>query len=560
MKTQAKTNAKRTGIPNATNSPHRRSCPPHLKTDDRFKELANLLPETVFETDESGILTFVNRNAFSAFGYTEEDFARGLNGLDMIAPEDRERAAENMLARLNGEEDGASEYTALRKDGSTFPILLHSSPILRDGRSVGLRGIIFDITERKQAEDALRKAGEELEANVLQRTTEFEEANTVLRAEIKEREKAENALRESEERLKRYLESSPDIICVVDLKGILLYVNKATEELTGYKRSELVGKSFQDLPLLSPEHRSKPTQWVYEGGTQKPTRRDEFEVVRKDGRRAFVEISTFPMGQGWNAEIIAIGRDVTERRHAQEEKAVMEQQVQLSGRLAAVGQLAAGVAHELNNPLAAVQGFAQLLSSRQALDESVRSDVETILREAQRASRITANLLSFARKHEPERESICLNHTVEQSVELHAYRMRVNNVEVSMDLAPDLPKTMGDFHQLQQVFVNIITNAEQAMTEAHGSGKLLIRTRRVGDAILIDFTDDGPGIPEENMKRIFDPFFTTKEVGKGTGLGLSICYGVVEKHDGRMYATSEVGKGTTFSVELPITTQEQSET
>ncbi len=555
MKARTETKAKRTRAPDSSNSPHRRSCPPHSETDDRFRELIDLLPETVFETDERGVLTFVNRNAFSAFGYTEEDFARGLNALDMLAPEDRARADDNMRARLNGEEGRANEYTALRKDGSTFPVLLRSTPIVRDDRNVGLKGIIVDITESKRTEDALREVREELESHVAERTAEFEEANIVLRAEIKEREKAETALRESEERLKRYLESSPDIICVVDLKGILLYINKATEELTGYKRDELVGKSFQDLPLLAPEHRSKPNQWVYGGGTQRPTRRDEFEVVRRDGRRAFVEISTFPMGQGWNAEIIAIGRDVTESRRAQEEKVVMEQQVHLSGRLAAVGQLAAGVAHELNNPLAAIQGFAQLLSSRQDLDESLRSDVETILREAQRASRITANLLSFARKHEPERESICLNEAVEQSVELHAYRMRVNNIEVSTDLAPDLPKTMGDFHQLQQVFVNIITNAEQAMTEAHGSGKLMIRTRRAGDAILVDFADDGPGIPEENMKRVFDPFFTTKEVGKGTGLGLSICYGVVEKHGGRLYATSEVGKGTTFTVELPIVIQ-----
>ncbi|MEE8470561.1 MAG: PAS domain S-box protein [Dehalococcoidia bacterium] len=375
--------------------------------------------------------------------------------------------------------------------------------------------------------------------------------------DITEHRKMEKGLIESEEKLKRYLENSPDIICVVGFKGTILYVNKTTERLIGYSREELVGKGFRAFPLLAPENESKPAQWERRGGGEKPTSPDEFELVRKDGTRIWVEITTFPMGEGEQVEVIAIGRDITERKQAEEEKQRMEQQLLLSGRLAAVGELAAGVAHELNNPLAAVQGFAQFLASREDLDETMRSDVETIYKEAKRASRITANLLAFARKHEPEKGLISINGVLEKSVELHEYRMRVNNVVIAAELAPDLPFTMADFYQLQQVFANLITNAEQAMTEANGKGRLVIHTQKVGDTIQITFTDDGPGIPEEDLKRIFDPFFTTKDVGKGTGLGLSICYGIVQEHGGQLSATSKRGKGATFVVELPIVSEDQ---
>ncbi len=166
-------------------------------------------------------------------------------------------------------------------------------------------------------------------------------------------------------------------------------------------------------------------------------------------------------------------------------------------------------------------------------------------------------MLSFARKHKPERQSISLNEVLEKTLELRTHQMKVNNIELSVQLQPDLPLTMADFYQAQQVFMNIIINAEQAMVEAHGKGKLMIKTRIAGNSIQITFTDDGPGISEENINRIFDPFFTTKEVGKGTGLGLSICHGIVQTHGGHIYAKSEPGKGATFVVEMPIVSDNQ---
>jgi C4-dicarboxylate-specific signal transduction histidine kinase len=238
-------------------------------------------------------------------------------------------------------------------------------------------------------------------------------------------------------------------------------------------------------------------------------------------------------------------RDITERKK-------MEEQLLLSGRLASVGELAAGVAHELNNPLAAVQGFAQYLAERDNVDETTKGDLETIYKEAQRASRITSNLLSFARKHNPEKSLISINEAIEKSLELHIYRMKVNNTEIVTELAPDLPMTMADYYQMQQVFVNIATNAEQAVAEGRGNGRLVVKTEQAGKMIRVTFADNGPGMSGDVLKSVFDPFFTTKEVGSGTGLGLSICYGIVQEHGGRLYAESEPGMGATFVVEIPI--------
>jgi signal transduction histidine kinase len=178
--------------------------------------------------------------------------------------------------------------------------------------------------------------------------------------------------------------------------------------------------------------------------------------------------------------------------------------------------------------------------------------VQTIYKEAQRAARITGNLLSFARRHETEKSYIAINEALEKTMELRAHQLKLNNIELVREFQPSLPKTMADFQQMQQVFINIINNAEQAMLEAHGKGRLIVRTKTEDRMVKITFADDGPGISEENLNRIFDPFFTTKEVGKGTGLGLSICYGLVQAHGGRIYARSKLGQGATFVVEIPV--------
>jgi two-component system, NtrC family, sensor kinase len=215
-----------------------------------------------------------------------------------------------------------------------------------------------------------------------------------------------------------------------------------------------------------------------------------------------------------------------------------------------IAELAARVAHELNNPIATVLVYVQLLLARGNVDEITKEGLETMYREAQHANAITADLLSFARRGKPEKELISIQEVVQRSLEVHIPHLRANNIELVVKLQPDIPKTMADAHQMQKVFANIITNAEQSMTEAHGKGKLYIKAQVADEIIRITFEDNGPGIKPNNLKNIFDPFFTTREMG--LGLGLSICCAILESHGGYIYAMNKPGQGATFVVELPI--------
>jgi two-component system NtrC family sensor kinase len=375
---------------------------------------------------------------------------------------------------------------------------------------------------------------------------------------------AEEKLQESQRSLVTLMSNLPGMAyrCRKDAQRTIVFVSEGCRELTGYEPSELQENcKVSYMNLIHADDRESVSREI----DRAVESRRPFLLTYRIGSTQGEEKWVWEKGAGVfspEGELIAIEgfiTDISDRKKSEEEKQRMEQQLHLTGRLAAVGELAAGVAHELNNPLAAVQAFAQLLATRPDLDETVREDLVIVHREAQRAARITSNLLSFARRHKPERSLICINEAIEKSLELHAYRMNVNNVEVVTELTPDLPETMADFYQMEQVFVNIITNAEQAMTGAHGRGQLRISTAVSRNMIQVQFADDGPGIPEQNLNRIFDPFFTTKDVGRGTGLGLSICYGIIHEHGGRLHAKSVVGKGTTFFVELPITSEEQAE-
>jgi len=246
---------------------------------------------------------------------------------------------------------------------------------------------------------------------------------------------------------------------------------------------------------------------------------------------------------------VFILKDITEQ------KRLREQLVQ-SEKMSAVGQLVSGVAHELNNPLTSVIGYSELVQSDSLIRAETRKHLDIVVNESKRARRIVQNLLTFARQYKPEKNLNDINSILERTVELRAYEMRVHSITVEMDLE-ELPQTLCDGPQLQQVFLNIIINAEQAMLESHGRGHMKIKSQRNRDQIVITIEDDGPGIPPENLNKIFDPFFTTKTVGKGTGLGLSICYGIVQEHGGKIYPRSRAGEGTTFFIELPIITQAQ---
>ncbi|NQT74041.1 MAG: PAS domain-containing protein [Chloroflexi bacterium] len=226
-------------------------------------------------------------------------------------------------------------------------------------------------------------------------------------------------------------------------------------------------------------------------------------------------------------------------------------QLMQSEKLAAIGQLISGVAHELNNPLMVISGTAELMLTY-VENEIERDDLQNLHNNTLRAISIVSNLLSFARKHEPEMKYVSINDVIESVITLRSYELNLDGIEIITELDPTLPNTLADFPQLQQVFLNLLINAEQAMKESNGEGRLLIQTQTVGETIQVEFTDNGPGVPGEILSHIFEPFFTTKDVGKGTGLGLSICYGIIQEHKGQISVESSEGKGTIFRVELPI--------
>lgn len=250
-------------------------------------------------------------------------------------------------------------------------------------------------------------------------------------------------------------------------------------------------------------------------------------------------------------------RYAIERRRMENERRELERKVQMASRLATIGQLASGIGHEINNPLTGVVGYSQLLLMRKDIHQDIWKDVKIINEGAQRIANIIGKLLTFARYHKPRRTYLNINDIVANTLDILTHRLETDSIKVVTKLAPDLPFTIGDVGQLQQVFLNLIINAETEMKLAHGGGELSIKTEERDDSIRISFKDDGPGITRENLEQIFTPFFTTREVGEGMGLGLSVCHGIIAEHKGRIYAKSRAGKGTTFIVELPVVIEDE---
>ena len=252
--------------------------------------------------------------------------------------------------------------------------------------------------------------------------------------------------------------------------------------------------------------------------------------------------------------IEAIMRDVTERKKLDDQTRDIYAQLLQAEKMAALGQTISGVAHELNNPLATILSWAERLSRSAHADEPLRRGIDVILGEAERAARIVRSLLTFARKRQTTRTMVDLNQVVRETLALRSYEQRLSNITVVEALAAGLPPVFADGYQLQQVLLNLIINAEQAMVSAHGRGVLVVRTWHDGEreAVVVEVNDDGPGIPGEVQPKIFDPFFTTKEVGQGTGLGLTVAYAIVQEHGGRLRLDSRPGAGASFFVELPV--------
>jgi PAS domain S-box-containing protein len=279
----------------------------------------------------------------------------------------------------------------------------------------------------------------------------------------------------------------------------------------------------------------------------------QIRLRRADRAPMWVEVTAHAQEDEDSIRIEALMRDVTERKRLEDQARDLYHQLLQAEKLAALGQTISGVAHELNNPLATILTWAERLAQRPADDQTKRG-LAAILAESERAARIVRNLLTFARKRHTTRAMVNLNQVIRETLALRSYEQRLSNIAIIDALASGLPQVFADPHQMQQVLLNLIINAEQAMIGAHGRGTLILRTWHDPDrdAVVLEVHDDGPGVPDEVQPKIFDPFFTTKEVGKGTGLGLTVAYAIVQEHGGRLTVKSPSTGGASFYVELPV--------
>jgi len=351
-----------------------------------------------------------------------------------------------------------------------------------------------------------------------------------------------------ERRLVSIIDSTPDAVITTNMNGKVTSWNRGAENIFGWREEEALGREIVDL--------IKGLDWeiVKRRALRGNFETMELELEGKEGVvNGIVSASVIRDAKGNVKELCFIIVDVTQLRRLQEELTQAE-------KLWALGELVSGIAHELNNPLTGILGFAQLLMMRNDVNEEVAESLEKINREALRCKRIVENLLDFARKRPPEKVALNLKQIVENALELLSYQLKVDGVEVVRHYEEDLPCVIADPQQIEQVFINIINNARQAMMDK-GGGVLSIATYKEDEMVCVEFQDTGVGIKPEIMDKIFDPFFTTKEPGMGTGLGLSVSYGIIKEHNGVIEVSSRVGEGAKFVVKLPAgsTTQDVKE-
>jgi PAS domain S-box-containing protein len=364
--------------------------------------------------------------------------------------------------------------------------------------------------------------------------------------DITDRREAERRYRRERDFNRNILNNTQSMILVLDTAGLVSYANRRCFEM-GYREQDLLGRPLVEIV---PQARRPILAQAVEralGGIAI----DNLEVPVLRGRQSNgkFSISLSPMRDesGEINSVVVVMTDVTDA-------ASFQAKLMHTEKMAALGQLVSGVAHEVNNPLAAIVGFTDLLLESPALPDEAKQDLGVILQEAQRTRQIVQNLLSFARQMPAQREPMRINTVVQQTLKLRSYDLSSHGVEVIENYAEELPLTVGDPHELQQVFLNILNNAYDAVQEVRRPGKIKIATSAGNGHVEIRFTDNGPGI--RYPERIFDPFYTTKEVGKGTGLGLSICYGIIRAHRGEILAQNNPdGVGCTFRVRLPEATE-----
>jgi len=469
----------------------------------RFTELFETLQEGVYFSTPEGKLLDGNVALVYVLGYESKEELLSLDSRALNFDPNQSP----VLGRSADDQGGVRtrEIVLRRKDG-TPGIFLDTSRAVWDaqGKIVRYQGTLVDVTERREMEKALRR----------------------------------------QEEFQRYLlESFPDLILVIDLNGRYSFVSSRIHDLRGYKPEQLLGKKVEEEEDYSPELLGLYRDLI---AGRKMFGSCDYKARHRDGSWRTMRASASPL---FDAENKLSGAIVSVRDITVEKK--LEQQIIQSERLAAMGQMIGGFAHELNNPLTTILGLSDLLQEGEA-SESVRKQMVTLQQQARRAAEIVQNLMYFSRPPAPGKSPIDLGELVQRTLHLHAYSLRKSNITVDFLKETSIPLVSGDAHQLMQVFLNLILNSEQAMREVRDRGTLRIRINKDEKSVAVTFQDDGPGISPEILPNIFDPFYTTKRPGRGTGLGLSICKAILREHNGNVETESGPGGGAVFTVTLPM--------
>jgi len=482
----------------------------------RYKALFDLVADSVFMVDPGGTIVSVNKREEQALGYAEP-YIVGRSILE-VALEAYRGLLRQWLDDINTGQQKVptQEITVYNAAGVETPVEMD---LIQVGSPDHLLVMVQlrDITDRKKLERQLQTYREELEIKVKERTREIEQ---------------------TKQYLENLLENANDVIYTLDTDQRFTYVNSKVT-VWGYRKDDLLGRPY--LSLLSRRHRGRRLKNTLDIGAKQVY---EVEVVTRLGETRTVTVSVSPL-HGADGEILGvlgIARDMTETKR-------LEQQIRNSEKLASVGKLAAGVAHEINNPLAGILNCLYNLRKgalSPARQEEYWASMEDGVR---RVQKIVRQLLDFSQQHDPEFGLTDINQVVDRVLVLTNHLFASNRIVLETALGSSLPSLMIDRHMIEQVLMNLVLNAVQAMK---GGGVLTIRTSVAEGVCLVEVSDTGSGIPQAVLPRIFDPFFTTKGEGEGTGLGLSVSLGIVERHGGKILVDSEVGRGTTFTLCLPV--------
>jgi PAS domain S-box-containing protein len=475
------------------------------EAERRYRELFDNVQEGVFFASPEGHFIEVNDALVRMLGYQTREEVLKLNLQNEVYVSAAQR--QGILRQLNTNGAVRNFEVALCRRDRTMIHALENTFVVRDGQGKILqyRGVFLDITEVKNFQAQL------------QRERDF---------------------------TGKILNNTQTMIMVADTAGLVSYANRRAYEAGGFDQSELVGHRLDKI--ISSSHKKDFAKAFESSLHGLQTDNLELVIVRGNGSPGKFSTNLSPMrDEGGDVNsVVVLMTDITDASMIQAKLVHTE-------KMAAVGQLVSGVAHEVNNPLTAIMGFSDLLMENPEIPSSARKDLQVILEEAQRTKEIVQNLLSFARQRPPQRHSLQINDILHKTIALRAYDFSNHGVEVVEKFDERLPELIGDPHQLQQVFLNILNNAYDAVRATGRRGVIEIKTTQEGSWLEAQFRDNGEGI--QHPERIFDPFFTTKEVGQGTGLGLSICYGIVREHEGEILCTNNHERpGATFSVRLPV--------